>query len=40
MITASHSTDVQVREDLRRFKQMIETGEIATSQAQPGEDGR
>jgi len=27
--------DVQVREDLGRFKQMIETGEIATSQAQP-----
>jgi len=27
--------NVQVREDLRRFKQLVETGEIATTEGQP-----
>jgi uncharacterized membrane protein len=27
--------DVQLHEDLRRFKQMMETGEIATTRSQP-----
>jgi uncharacterized membrane protein len=29
------SPDIQVREDLRRFKQMMETGEAATTDGQP-----
>ena len=30
----------QVREDLRRFKQLMETGEVATTEGQPRGNGR